>query len=78
MEEWFANTPGLLKILNVEGLADQLAAKQTLIETVEPADASMENSELRIWFDDSTGAAVVKFKGKDDAGTVMTADLPLA
>lgn len=42
-----------------------------------PADAVLSDSEVAVWYDDATGSPSVNFKGKDDAGTVFTASVPL-
>ena len=43
-----------------------------------PADADIATSEVAFWFDNTAGAAKVKFKGKDSGGTVRTGEVALA
>jgi hypothetical protein len=45
---------------------------------VAPADADVNTSEVQIWFDNSAGAAKIKFKAKDSGGTVRTGEVALA
>ncbi len=42
-----------------------------------PADGDIATSELSIWFDNTSGAAKIKFKGKDSGGTVRTGEVAL-
>jgi len=42
-----------------------------------PADGDIGTSELAIWFDNTSGAAKIKFKGKDSGGTVRTGEVAL-
>lgn len=42
-----------------------------------PADGDIATSELAIWFDNTSGAAKIKFKGKDSGGTVRTGEVAL-
>ena len=42
-----------------------------------PADADIGTSELAIWFDNTSGAAKIKFKAKDSGGTVRTGEVAL-
>jgi hypothetical protein len=74
--------PGVVKQPAVQGLPAILANLDppflSVTQNAAPADADIANSELTIWFDDSVGAAKVKFKGKDSAGTVMTGEVVLA
>ena len=42
-----------------------------------PADADVATSEVAIWFDNTSGAAKVMFKGKDSGGTVRTGSVTL-
>ena len=43
-----------------------------------PADADVATSEVQFWFDDTNGAAKVKFKGKQADGTVRTGEVALS
>lgn len=47
-------------------------------QTTEPPDANLANSQLVIWLDDTPGTTIAKFKAKDSAGTVVTADVALS
>lgn len=47
-------------------------------KTAAPADGDVATSELAIWFDNTAGAAKVKFKAKDSGGTVRTGEVALA
>lgn len=42
-----------------------------------PADADIYNSEAMIWFDPTPGAAKLKIKAKNSAGTVVTGEIAL-
>lgn len=42
-----------------------------------PADGDIGTSELAIWFDNTSGAAKIKFKAKDSGGTVRTGEVAL-
>mgnify|MGYP000871490262 CR=1 FL=1 len=46
-------------------------------KTSAPADGDIATSELAIWFDNTSGAAKIKFKGKDSGGTVRTGEVAL-
>ena len=43
-----------------------------------PADASIQTSEVSVWFDPTPGAAKVMFKGKNSSGTVVTGSVALS
>lgn len=43
----------------------------------EPPDGDLGNHEFAFWFDPTAGAASFNIKGKDSAGTVVRATLPL-
>lgn len=46
-------------------------------KTSAPADADLATSEVAIWFDNASGAAKLKIKGKDSGGTVRTGEVVL-
>ncbi len=40
-----------------------------------PADADIATGEVFMWFDQTAGTPVVKFRGRDSAGTLFTKSL---
>lgn len=46
--------------------------------SVAPPDVDLVNGEMAFWLDDTVGATALKIKGKDSAGTVRTATVPLS
>lgn len=47
------------------------------IDSGEPADMDLPNGAVAMWYDPTNGAPMVKFKGRQSDGTIVTADLPL-
>lgn len=56
---------------------DKAGRHFTLVHTA-PADADLQAGEMRVWFDQTSGAAKFMVKAKDAGGTVRTGSLNLA
>lgn len=55
-------------------------AKNGFVNTTKhtaPADATLAAGDLSVWFDQTDGAAKVKFKGKSADGTVVVGEVAL-
>ena len=55
----------------------QANARKIALGTAAPSDASIANGEVVLWFDGTVGAAKLMLRGKDTAGTVVNANIPL-
>lgn len=47
------------------------------IENTEPSDGSISASSVKLWWSDTLGAPTLHAKGKDSAGTIFTATIPM-